>query len=450
VGLCVFLWYARRPSWRRAIAVGAAVALITHVRVNMALLVGVFGLYAAIEAWRCSNLRGRELWLRLIAHPATMGATCVLLLVPWSIRNSKVMGEPVKFVRSPSALMIRGNNPYTYGRIGVFETLPEKVQQSYGGKDIYKTSPEQSRMAWDFILKTHPPFYLFTLLPSKARYLLFREHLFVPWYVYGSDGTPYDSPFGFVFHFPLFDYLPLTMLAFAGFFIRGRRCPWLLVMCWLAIIMPLLLLAGVGGRYRYPADFAVILAAAAILQRALFNHNFEKRFRGATAGVAIYSLVGTAICWALFSGPNILDSAKTLELNPTLQQAVKSELVYSQEKNKVPGGTDLILGMVPINPGLATKLAFTYDVETTGRVKVQTVVKYFDGETTKPLPWHESATGNFNYGDIGKIPHISGRHWRVVTPYGPAKMMGLILSVDGPGGVKLSNLKARGPIWLNQ
>ncbi|MBX7243926.1 MAG: glycosyltransferase family 39 protein [Candidatus Sumerlaeaceae bacterium] len=446
--LCGFLFYLVRPSWWRALISGALVALAGYFRFNVLFVVGTFGLYAFAKAFLSAGPGNRRV-LRFLIHPALMLVAMVLLLGLWGIRNSRVLGYPVFFIESSAEQLVSGNNPKSRGQ----NIPPEGLPNSW--KERLKVSKKEqskvySELASEFLLQTHPAYFLFTLIPNKIETILNTDY----WFFTGQGmGGPNELPLGPRLRVPLLGAAAIIFLGLPGLFVRSRY-PWFLLLVWLSLFAPLILLPW-DTRYRYISEMPLILSGAALAERALFRRDFSARFKWLLVGIGVWSALASFGAIARFSGPNLLRYFMVLDQNAVVRKMVTSEMVMEKPVSAKSRKMSFGVCRFFVNPGLCSHILVEMDYQIlpqSDRLKefkvwasawpeFQWSSQYFDDAGTT------LGAVIFPHQPLSSYQTTGGRLWQVLELPGDAREVQLSCSFGKAGTIKVSNLAVRGPIW---
>lgn len=98
----------REPGWRWAAATGGAVALAALTR-GEAIALAPLLVVPILMLRRSEPLRSN------LADLVVAGGTCLLLLLPWTIRNATTFEHPVLLSTNSDEVLVYANNPWAYG-----------------------------------------------------------------------------------------------------------------------------------------------------------------------------------------------------------------------------------------------------------------------------------------------------------------------------------------------
>ena len=461
--VCAFLWTLERPRWWRGLLTGLLLAATSYFRLNVLMsLFAAFGLFALAEGW--SRWRtGSPAGVRRLALAATLAiVTAVGLLAPWSVRNSIILQQFVPLSSSNAIRFLSGANPASRAEFVPFNRWPKEWQERLGPETVPNKDMEMRKqrdrvaeqIANEFMGKTHTAYFLFNVVPRRMVAFIWNEH----WMFAGQgEGGPSEYPLGPRLRFPFLESFIIVTLGFAGFFIRGRRHRGFAPFLWLMLFLPLVYLP-VDPRYRYISEMPLLLAAAALVDRAVLARSFRRRFATLVGGLVGIGALQTAGALVLFGGPNILGDPALLGEQPILKQAVEGTYSYSKPTGSKPDSVTLVAGRVPVDPGRSGHLAVEFDFRLLKpeQLKAQygawagawptlrLACTFFDDDGTtlgtRTLPHTDLELSNYQ--------SEGGSCWRLVEIPGMASQMQMALLIGRAGTVEVSNLRVRGALWL--
>jgi len=303
---CFTRYLHKRTVWL-ACTVGVLAAIATHLRSNMAVLLPVLGIMALWgNRFRPTISRSR------ILHAGAMVGTGFLLLLPWSIRNSRIADRPIFVSDNAGFSLAIANNPITDGGYMDLSQLPD-FQDKIGSHPGLARHQAMVRYGVHF-LKEQPARFFFYLLPNKIRYLFTKVQEIWPWDQDPLGYTYSTHPFGPRVYVPLLPYFLLLPVGLIGILMPGRHASRTVVLLWLATILPLLLMLP-SFRYRSASDFLLVLGAGAALEKIITERYFAKRLVMCIAVFGLFTVAMTSLNSYRFSGANILKT-NSLRLNP--------------------------------------------------------------------------------------------------------------------------------------
>jgi hypothetical protein len=445
--LAAFFWHQARPSVWRAILTGLLFALACHFRVVLAPLAVIMAGYAL---WILRHRSGTE-WRRTMFSLAAAATVFAMLMVPVTIRNSRILGRFVLYNSANAEVVMVSNNPVSRGEQIPFTSLPSDWQKEFSEAPPVEKPAVASRLARQFLYETHTAYFLSNVLPYR-----FREALWRPQWMYAGQGEGGESanPFGPYIRIPVISSIWLTVAGFLGMLCRARRFPGFAFLSWAALFAPTLLLP-IDPRYRYLAEVGLVLPAGALAARGLFARDFVRRLRGVIKGLTIVSGIWTLGAVAWMGGPNLYPG-----IPPALSESNQStnRLIYEKPVGTEKQTAELVLGQLLLNPAVMNPVVVSLDYRLTRPdvykpqyrswvdrwPSIQVQATYFDDSgTTVGLAYipHKPVS---QYQDKG------GSLWRVLSPPGTARSMKLILLVGNSGTIELWNLAVRGPIWVSR
>ena len=152
------------PSWPRLVALGAALGAATLVRP----IVAPFGLVLLI-VWR------RVGWRRSLAATAVVAAVAAVVLVPWSVRSTRAMGDLVLVSTNTGDNLCIGHSSFSRGHYhGLEETCWQGFDDLPADRLEVERDQENTRRALIFA-RDHPRREV-VLLFRKAYYLVEHDH----------------------------------------------------------------------------------------------------------------------------------------------------------------------------------------------------------------------------------------------------------------------------------
>ena len=152
------------PSWPRLVALGAALGAATLVRP----IVAPFGLVLLV-VWR------RVGWRRSVAAVAVVAAVAAVVLVPWSVRSTRAMGDLVLVSTNTGDNLCIGHAPFSRGHYhGLEETCWQGFDDVPADRLEVERDRENTRRALAFA-RDHPRREV-VLLFRKAYYLVEHDH----------------------------------------------------------------------------------------------------------------------------------------------------------------------------------------------------------------------------------------------------------------------------------
>ena len=170
--LAIDLWTNKdRTIWIRGLGAGVFLAVACYVRPPALLL--------PIVLFIC-QLAVREPVRRCIAVLVIAVSTMIVLISPWTIRNYRVLGEPVLISSNGGSNLWIGNHP---GADGEYTGLPERVS----GLSEVEASRVLGAEAREFILSDIPGFVRRTLTRVFVTYR--KETVGVVWNQRGIEST---------------------------------------------------------------------------------------------------------------------------------------------------------------------------------------------------------------------------------------------------------------------
>jgi Dolichyl-phosphate-mannose-protein mannosyltransferase len=157
---------ARAPGVARLVTIGVLFGLTLLVRPVSAVMAPAF-----LVLWWSAGVRA-ALW-RL----ALVGAACVAVLVPWSVRSSLAMDEPVALSLNVGDNLCLGHNPDADGSFGGLDTFG---QACFAGEGLRRPELETRRQSENIdravtYIREHPGETL-RRTPAKARITLRDDH----------------------------------------------------------------------------------------------------------------------------------------------------------------------------------------------------------------------------------------------------------------------------------
>jgi 4-amino-4-deoxy-L-arabinose transferase-like glycosyltransferase len=253
--LLLALLVRERPTWRRAAALGAAIALAALTRGEALALIVLLAVPVGIAA--------RRTWRGRAATWATALVAFVAVLAPWTIFNATRFDEPVLVSTNSSGVFIGANCDDTYhgDLIGAwrFQCYTPRLP----GEDEAEFFGRQRRLGIEYALDhvDRWPVVVAARLGRLADVYRFDQSVFFN----TSEGRPARyAAWG------IRAYWIVALLAFAGAVLLARRRSFGLVV----LLAPIAMAIGVavitygGTRFRYAAEPALVVLAAVTLLAA--------------------------------------------------------------------------------------------------------------------------------------------------------------------------------------
>lgn len=270
----------RRPSLLEVAGAGVILGLATLVRSNLLFAAGFAAVWVALAWWRP---RG---WRRACLAACVLGAACLLVVLPWVVRNRLSLG--VATIATQSDVLFLGNNDWARGSfnseggklylvIAPYSngTLPALASRA-GGGDLRRAASELDSEQFRYLDSRHPGF----LLRSEAeKYGIYRREAFeyaaahparMAWLVYRKvallwlplheSGPRYDYSFMYGF------ILPFVVVGAACAVVRRSRRLLLMLIPILSCLVTAVVVFGLP-RYRYLAEPALVILAVAGARR---------------------------------------------------------------------------------------------------------------------------------------------------------------------------------------
>ena len=280
--LLLSLQFAGHPTWLRAAAAGALLGLALLTRGNAVMMVALLIPWGIVQFRRTPRLVIRACAIPLIA---------VIMLVPWTIRNYRVLHAFVPLETGGGDVLLGSynrviaNDPLYYG-YWVFPTayLPEYAQQITAPNDEVIRDRIEIRLAARWTLD-HPEKWWY-LLESR-----FRRS----WTPFLQPKSPLLYRLGMMASWgPVLVLLILGFVPTAIYFLRTNHPGWILHVGIFHFVLSALVFWG-ASRFRYPVEgLCIILASATLVWLC-------KRARSKTA-IAPGSLDSTGEAQRLMSG----------------------------------------------------------------------------------------------------------------------------------------------------
>lgn len=450
--VCAFLWSLERPHWSRTALAGVLLAAAVYVRINVIFLAGAFALYAALSGmreWRA----GHATRLVVVKYPAVLLAAMVVCMAPWSLRNSLVLKQFVVFNGSNAERFLQGSNPVGKGEYTPKENLPESWQKRLNVPFDQRDQVTRD-LSREFLLKTHPAYFWFTVVPTKLTGLLWNDY----WMFTGQGlGAGSELPLGIRFRFPLVESGFIVTIGLVGLFLAGRRYRWFPAIVWALLFFPLAYLQS-DARYRFLSEMPLVISSAAVLDRAFFRKAFKRRFTFLLLGLGGVCLVWSGVAWIRFSGPNVLANPDALKSNPVLEKMVTSEFVFSRPMGKNLKQQVIPIGTVPVDGGHCSHLALKFNFRLlkpkereheygaldSAWPTVKIICRYLD-EKGRVI-----GLAGYPHTELGDYLSSGGYGRELLELAGQTIKMQMELVVNESGTVIISGLEARGPVWLRK
>jgi hypothetical protein len=440
--LALVLWsvahLARTPSWKMVLCSGALLGAACYVRTNLLPL----ALPTLVLLWLVPLARSK----RLLFSAAYIGAL-VSVLALWSIRNSRITGEPMFLASTTGLNFYQSNNPISDGGWPKFDQGTAFYRELRPkGNTPRAVEKEYMRAAREFIAQ-HPVYELFYLIPARLRlYFQPTRPTIWPWYMDSAGGVR-DYPFGVHASLLLVDMPFVYMLALGGLLVRPRRHAWLLPLMWGVMLMPLIWVHGTV-RFRYSADLFVLPLAGAAVERLMRVGGWRRPGAWLLAAYIAFCLVASLLLRVRFSGPNLLNAPGWFYRTSAEGENTRTGYLAITK----PLYTDLF--EVRTKPGYIPHLYLRYDY----RVELQSDREYIgpnvkfsftnDAGTPITLP---VAGGSVLSGRhrLNRYQTTTGTAWHVIMVPAAATRVKLTLDNDVQGTVTIGRMELRGPLWTS-
>jgi 4-amino-4-deoxy-L-arabinose transferase-like glycosyltransferase len=248
--LLAVLRFAESPSWPRAAVAGALLGLALLTRGNAAFMVALMVLWGVIQFRNAPPLAIRTCAIPLVA---------MLMVVPWTIRNYRVLGALVPLETGGGDVVLGSYNrviaddPEYYG-YWVFPTanLPEYTQQIAASNNEVIRDRIELRLAGEWT-RDHPEKWWY-LLESR-----FRRS----WTPILQPRSPRLYRAGMMLSWgPILALLILGFFPSAIYFLRTNHPGWILHIGILHFVLTALIFWG-SSRFRYPVEGLCITIACA-------------------------------------------------------------------------------------------------------------------------------------------------------------------------------------------
>jgi 4-amino-4-deoxy-L-arabinose transferase-like glycosyltransferase len=250
--LLLSLEFAAHPKWQRAAGAGVLLGLALLTRGNAVMMVGLMIPWGIVQFWKTPRLVMRACAIPLIA---------ILMLLPWTIRNYRVLHAFVPIETGGGDVLLGSynrvvaNDPLYYG-YWVFPTsfLPEYAQQITAPNDEVKRDRIEIQLAMQWI-RDHPEKWWY-LLESR-----FRRS----WTPFLQPQSPSVYRLGMMASWgPVLVLLILGFFPTAIYFLRTNHPGWILHVGILHFVLTALVFWG-ASRFRYPVEGLCIILASATL-----------------------------------------------------------------------------------------------------------------------------------------------------------------------------------------
>ncbi|WP_259311472.1 ArnT family glycosyltransferase [Capillimicrobium parvum] len=252
--LCA-LWVRDAPSWRRAAALGALIALAALTRGEALALIVLLAIPVAIAS--------RPTWSSRAALWAATLAAFVLVLAPWTIFNLTRFDSPVLISTNSNGLFVGANCRDTYHGELIGAWRFQCYTKRRANEDEAQYFARQRRIGIDFALdhKGRWPAVVGARLGRLADVYRFDQSVFFN----TAEGRPANPV-----RWGIRMYWVVALLALAGIVLLARRRTFGLVVL-LAPIVMVVCVATVtygGTRFRYAAEPSLVILAAVTLVAA--------------------------------------------------------------------------------------------------------------------------------------------------------------------------------------
>jgi 4-amino-4-deoxy-L-arabinose transferase-like glycosyltransferase len=250
--LCA-LWLRERPSWRRAAALGALLALAALTRGDALALLVLLAVPVAIAA----RARWRE---RIGLWAVTLAAFCVVV-APWTIFNLTRFDTPVLISTNSNGLFVGANCAETYAGPLIGAWRFQCYTQRRAGEDEDAYFLRQRKIGIDFALD-HTDRWPAVVLARLGRVLdVYRVDQSV--FFNTAEGRPANPV-----RWGIRMYWVVALLAIGGAVLLARRRRSFGLLVLLAPVAMVLLVAIVtygGTRFRFAAEPSLVVLAAVAL-----------------------------------------------------------------------------------------------------------------------------------------------------------------------------------------
>jgi len=246
------LRFAEHPTWLRAAEAGVVLGLALLTRGNAVMMV------VLLIPWGIVQFRKNP---QLVIRACVIPLVALLMLLPWTIRNYRVLHAFIPFDTLGGDLLLGSYNrvvatdPFYYG-YWVFPTseLPEYTQQITAPNDEVKRDRIEIRLAVQWILD-HPEKWWY-LLESR-----FRRS----WTPFLQPQSPLLYRLGMMASWgPVLALLILGFLPTAIYFLRTNHPGWIIHAGIFHFVLTALVFWG-SSRFRYPVEGLCIILASATL-----------------------------------------------------------------------------------------------------------------------------------------------------------------------------------------
>lgn len=449
----IVLWlvtrFCRRPSWTGTAVIGIAVALASHFRTNLLTLVVPACIYMALCGARRvspgSDWSYGKKALLVATKPACAFALCLVLLVPWSIRNSIISGRPTFVADNAGLNLLQGNNPISEGGWVVMSDLPDPWAVKTGGPEGLRAMGDSGRK----YVRSHLPNVLFYIWPRRLKHLFIMDEAHYPWEEAGTF-TFWTHPFGPIWWFPLVGFRPVLFLGIVGFFAPSKRARYMLLVAWVALVAPLLL-PPANIRYRLVSDIPLIIASAGLMANVFRMNPGGRVLRNITFAYVSIVGIGTLVNALRFGGPDLVQTQSQWGSRSDELQTLASGGILRNFRSG-DGAPSIELGELRVNSAEISHLLvrFDYEIDPTAPIasgrSINLHFTYLDDKhttVTRPPVALSMPSGNVTIGAYQK----RGVAWKVILVPPLARMIRLKLTSSVPRDYSISHLEIRGPIW---
>ena len=246
------LQFAEQPTWRRAVEAGVLLGLAMLTRGNAVMMV------VLMIPWGIVQFRKTP---RLVVRACAIPLIATLMLLPWTIRNYRVLHAFIPIETGGGDVLLGSynrviaNDPFYYG-YWVFPTseLPEYTHQITAPNDEVKRDGIEIRLAEQWILD-HPEKWWY-LLESR-----FRRS----WTPFLQPQSPLLYRLGMMLSWgPVLLLLILGFVPTAIYFLCTNHPGWIIHIGISHFILTALVFWG-ASRFRYPVEGLCIILALATL-----------------------------------------------------------------------------------------------------------------------------------------------------------------------------------------
>ena len=438
--------YWRRPGWGKAVAISATLAAAIHVRSNSLPITAAFVALAMAAEWK--RRRPARSMAVAFARPLAICALTAALLVPWTARNSRILGRFAFISDNFNVNLIIGNNPEANGG---WVDIPAGPGHDWGTRAGSDAAAGYGAYARRFIA-TYPWYQVFHLIPRRFSLMMVEDETCWPWTDLAGGGR-LAHPVGPRGYVPLLDFRFYLVPGVLGFFVARRSRRWFLPTCWFALIGPLLMVF-TGQRFRQISDPFLLLAAAGCMARLTSGTvGMPAALRRMLAGVGVATAVGTGVAVARFSGRDLAAVSVAVPTDALALMAGGGGFDWRTTSATLARPMRLPLGRLVVNPKTQSHLlaeaiiSVTPDREAERQETPNLEFRFVDTSGTLLKPYLGQTTLLEDNLELNRGTAAGARVWRVVRVPTEANFLDLTATSNFPALIVFRKFSLHGPVW---